>query len=416
MQNEKRTNAAPLAWPEDAEIKLGRREKGDYIDVTEGVDFKKPTLLALPGGSACDTRKANGFAKVAQQLIGRSEIYDDKLQIISASYPTHPDDRGRVFEDGRIHNQKFSSGEERNYQPYVEKLVSKSFMQLVTNEDGQRIDNEIAKENLRNINVLTYSFGGMIIDEIGNALYDKMVELGYATADIDDITSQLVVVTTASASNYGSCKANFTRLHILNLGDERVVENSENDDLVIEILNEIGRADKPLTVIKLENENENVAVVTNIRSMARVDETGSVWDKDGNFFSMDLDLKGKRFREYPSEKVEFPAYDDPKGHGVYTYMSYGVGEHGQMVPNMIANTLTNGINNSIANFEANFSYEATGLPNIDALMQPPRQVRFQRASIEDVGVYSAPESVSQDIGYVGRVAAAIVAAPSEHQV
>lgn len=74
------------------EIRLIRRVPKDanHLDSYEDVNgfaFSQPTILICGGNSAVNSKKANGYAKIAQMLItGYKKKYPENVQIISAQY------------------------------------------------------------------------------------------------------------------------------------------------------------------------------------------------------------------------------------------------------------------------------------------------------------------------------------------
>ena len=51
------------------------------------INFDNPILLCLGGAGIDDDKLANGIAKLAQELIGRTDINDKEIQLLSAVYP-----------------------------------------------------------------------------------------------------------------------------------------------------------------------------------------------------------------------------------------------------------------------------------------------------------------------------------------
>lgn len=376
-----------------------------YRDVTDTPMLNKPTLLAFCGARTTTTKDANAFAKLAQDLLGRADVYDSELQIISAYYPPGYDLRAARSN----YNNKAELHEDGNYQPFVDQLVQKQFLPLVANISGDgnptRLSLEQASKNLRNITMLGYSYGGVVIAEIGNCLCETMQRLGYSDAEISAATRQVNVITAGSTALYGHDKANFSGLHVLNIGDAMVGLRSNNIAVAKNLINHSTAKNEPFAIVPLPGKEQYIIAAQPIEAMPRTNDSGSFVDKTGKFFSTRMDDKGELIKEYYEPgQAELPKLTDNEGHTTYTYFNYGLGTNGILIPNTIAIALTNAVNNSIANAHSENLIEA---PDRDALLVPSRQIQFKRSTMERSGLYSAPEAVATATGYTSRITQAL---------
>lgn len=221
----------------DPQIKSTTPEGYEEENDTSKISFTQPTLLALSGAENFTVDTADSFARFVQRFFGKLENYYSSsyqgLQIVGAHYP-----KPSTLLAHDIENHNASRYLADGYQlPYIRQLVEKKFLPLVKVFDGERLPDqapqrrifiERAMRNARNLTVLAYSFGGVVMDEIGNALYDTMIQLGYTPDEINDVTRQIVVVTMGTVANFGAGKAHFTSLHMLSTRDAKVSALSSN--------------------------------------------------------------------------------------------------------------------------------------------------------------------------------------------
>ena len=57
-------------------------------DITKAnINFENPIVLCLGGAGIDNDKEANGFAKTAQSLLGRTGIINNEVQLLSVTYP-----------------------------------------------------------------------------------------------------------------------------------------------------------------------------------------------------------------------------------------------------------------------------------------------------------------------------------------
>lgn len=219
------------------EIKLLRRvpKTSDNTNGYEPVrDFAmdRPTILALGANDTLSSEKANGFAKTAQMLLtGSSVLFPEGVQIISAEYPkcysvTNSGVAARRIAGAYVRE---SAGVVGYFSSPVQRIVEQQFLPLLADDagidsDGNAIGKKIAlpelKRRLRNVNIVAHSYGGMIAEQIFNAVHRYMEDIGYTEVDINDAMAQISLLAVGGAGMLRP--SGVTALHILNKSDTGV--------------------------------------------------------------------------------------------------------------------------------------------------------------------------------------------------
>jgi len=96
------------------------------------------------------------------------------------------------------------------------------------NQTPNKLPIETVKSNLRNINIVSYSYGGSIAVQLSNAMRASMEKLQYSGQEISQAMQQISLLTLGSVGNIANQKNQFTTLNILNPGDEMVAKHSKN--------------------------------------------------------------------------------------------------------------------------------------------------------------------------------------------
>lgn len=380
-------------------ISLGRRqEKGDsnqygYINVTDTFVLSRPTLLCLSGDRTKSSEGANGFAKLGQTLLGRAQVYSTDVQILGAIYPKLKTTYKKLIEG---YNQKAKAGNSQNYTDFSYDLAVKQFFPLVSNSrntiDGrieyEKISTIQAMRNCRNINVLAYSYGGVVINEIGDALSEFMENIGYTKDEIKKISQQVLVLTGGNVANVGTSKAGFTQIHLFNMNDTGVQKRCQNIDIVKDMLAKENKSNLPLAVSSVKEAKGLeyvVCAISGLQNMIRADDRGDFTKSDNTLM---------------------PVYKDAMGHAPDTYFSLGLGQHGFMMSLVAASVLTNGVNHSIANNVIHEGEEFSPLPSPEYLLKAPQQIRFAKATRGQAGTYAELLRLADAIEYDRRIRSA----------
>lgn len=174
----------------------------------ENYQVSKPVVLMLGGDGTKNNKKANGYLKTAEKILG---VFKDDVDIVGVSY-----------------NDALRSSQTQFVQTYS--LVENLFIPLVS-ADGEKLSTEQACKNMRNISILAHCCGDFKISEcIENILEDRLSELGYNDEDRDKILSQIFMV--SFASPYKKEARKFKTFSVLSATDDTWLETERDwDDL-----------------------------------------------------------------------------------------------------------------------------------------------------------------------------------------
>ncbi len=140
----------------------------------------RPLILCLGGNGTVTDRLANGYAKAVESMMG-IEAEDNFVDIYSLHYGGQ--------EDAAIGN--VSTDE-------IEELAKGILIKRVQNENGDRLALEQAMKNMRNVNVVTFSFGANVLKHLMNYTAQYMeYNLGYDEDEIQDVLKQVLQVSFA---------------------------------------------------------------------------------------------------------------------------------------------------------------------------------------------------------------------------
>jgi len=365
--------------------------------------FSKPTLLCCGGininayhqnqdGQPDYEQGTSGFAKIGHSLLGvRPYIKgDEPYDIVSVSYPRSTDELDAML---RVYNKsvQMTGKEGGNYTDFAKDFAKDQLFPLVEKE-GKKLPLKDAKRNLRNVNVLAHSYGAAFIQQAGNALYEHMKELGYSNSAIQDATSQVLIVSAGTPVAPDSGRASFTTVDVMNYDDIEMQNHYPTNNRLSRIMRkpllEMNRIDtatsmpsEPLTVVPVDFKSEAFnAVLTRNPDSNHVVVYASqplIRNEVGKITREPAIPKMPRINCH--KKID-PDYNDPTGHQVKTYFHYGLGRHGTMLRTAISSTLANGLYNAIDNRD---SKKFTPLPETQALLQSPGEVRYKHEGAQD---------------------------------
>ena len=310
--------------------------------------FDTPTVLCL-GPVDCfhgDPITANGFAKSVQRIISRIGVYDDELRILSITHPYDHD----VPEIVNDYNGEMLSDVDREQTiawDAVKRFVDSKFRYLFYDGDQLRDIDQI-KRNCRRVNIVTHSLGGVLIQQMGNVIAEILKNEGLSAYQIADITSQFFVLTTGNVASLKLGRASFTQIHVYGLGDRisyaRCAENHDDILVAVRTRNLVG---KNLAVFPLNERTLANNYVVCIGDIIKTDKQRSEMGYRNIEPVIDPDMPRVDLR---SGRPQIN-YNDLRRteHGVTSYMFYGIGTHGLMVPLSIGTAMTNALLNSVYN-------------------------------------------------------------------
>lgn len=404
--------------------------------------FRRPTLLCC-GGLECNTSdskhatKTNGYIKIGRALLGLENHTnaDDPVDVIGVVYPHSA---SALAHDANSYSSHFKNAQAHAPAPYVKQFAEDHLFPLLADDQGKTNDLSTIKRNLRNVHILAHSYGGVFAQQLGDQLSQKMEDLGFNKRQIDDATSQVVVVQAGATVLPASGKSSFTTLSVLHARDSQVdnlfpvypsiasllAQSPKSLPLLIDNKHSaihrspdhINARDyqrgipsefplQPLTVVPVQIHPSKNDIKLSLHPQSRhylacmappiiVNSFGSVIPRDvTNPYGTIKDIRGT-----PASKDKSPV--DNTRHQAGTYFNYNVKEDGEPHPTsmtvrtMMSSVLANSVNNAIRNSEN--PDEFVPLPPIKTLVKLPVFMRYSIAP--DVDFRSiAPDDYNETV-------------------
>lgn len=112
----------------------------------------------------------------------------------------------------------------------INQFMNKYIVPLIS-ENEQKIDVSQAMKKMRNVNIMTYCDGTLFIQELEEALLEKMEELGYTSDEAKQVQSQMAIIPVATMRLYGENKSTIVSFKDINDGEIRI----PGDDITPEV-------------------------------------------------------------------------------------------------------------------------------------------------------------------------------------
>ena len=140
---------------------------------------------------------------------GDTEIVIDEfiklLRMETEKLGFSPNDTETIIRYARANMRPYN-----DYRPeYINTLFKKIILPRISDDKGLRIDANVAATNMRKINILTHCHGAYVAQTMAELTENKMRELGYTSAEVNKILSQLLVVAFAPACTMEKSKYRF---------------------------------------------------------------------------------------------------------------------------------------------------------------------------------------------------------------
>ncbi len=386
--------------------------------------FQKPTLLCCggryitthsPGGG----KQCNGFAKTGHGLLEAPEYLDgsEPYDIVSVMYPGLQENIGA---DVLRYNEAVASGEtpEPPYSAFALHFARDHLFPLVE-EAGKKLPLAEAKKRLRNVQVLAHSYGGAFIQQVGNALHERMVELGYTPMEIREACAQALVVTGGNMGTVMGHRAPFTMLSFVHRDDGNIQGAYRPDNTLNEMM---GRMLCRMPDMRGWNEALQrpakellIMPVTCMREAHPIRDRHSLTlDRQSRYHIAYLSLPENpdpridRFRPAaiatqmersdawghfvwgegknpPSAGAEARvnySVTDKSGHQPETHYYFGTGRNGMVPRLLVSAVLRNGMNNAVRNADPERAMFEPLPPMQEMLSMPKHLAYVQRDSLE----------------------------------
>lgn len=201
--------------------------------IVETIPVDEVSILVLGGNGSYNPKNANGYMKNMEYLLN-TKYLDKDVGVYGVVYDFGEsedkeyyfnDDRARMrmaFEKGRrrlcvlasraekyVSEKKFDNDSPEQINPrYIEKLFNIAILPRISQE-GQKIDAELAKRRIRNLNVFAHCHGGYTFLKLEEMMQKKMAELGYTKQEMEDIQKQMLCIGFAPYCPLGVSKSTF---------------------------------------------------------------------------------------------------------------------------------------------------------------------------------------------------------------
>lgn len=183
-----------ISSPRYTPFEYGLRKMGEKNHWQGGLnnsDFKitKPIIICLPGNGVIDSKKANGFCKLIDGLVGASQhtskSKDGAIDILGVSYgrDSHAQTAGDI-------NKQESS-----------EFVSKLLMPLCVDKNNNRLKLDKVCANMTLITFCTHCYGATALVSIMKALSQQLAEVGFSKEDVKKIKSSLCQIAYSAYTN-----------------------------------------------------------------------------------------------------------------------------------------------------------------------------------------------------------------------
>ena len=169
----------------------------------QDIPLTKPIILCFGGNAVISDKFANGMAKTTEQFLGVS-TKSKFVDIYSLRYAY--ENIELVDNNGNKVKEKIGvvSNEE------IEEIAEQLFLSRVVNKNDKKLSVEQASKNMRNVNILSHSFGEDVVKRIIEHTATQMQEkYGYTMEDTKDILGQVLHISYGPKKNENNYTTNF---------------------------------------------------------------------------------------------------------------------------------------------------------------------------------------------------------------
>lgn len=196
------------------------------------ISLNKPTVICFPGDGTTNPQGANSIAKNVEEMLGMVGLKDNEKEVqIIAIYYDNPDNQ--ELHDGRQHfleenkmkrksTKEFS--EDLINPPYIKQFYQEYIKPIIANENGEALDVNIAKKNMRNINIFAHCHGSYVASKLEEIMHKDMKHTGYSSDECKNILEQMAIVSIAPRTNFD--KNNTTQIAFTNFDDWHFYDNN----------------------------------------------------------------------------------------------------------------------------------------------------------------------------------------------
>ncbi len=197
---------------DNSHIKLGCRVKKSKThplgwNYADAVPADIPCILALPGSDADNSRKANGFAKMVEQMLKgkKMPIYSVEYELAGRITVADREAMLNIFNQGNPNSPLLRQRAEDNaYIPqYIRELYEKTLAPRLRDENGNRVSIAKAAQRLNMMPLVNHCQGSTVSFQLERLLTQDMEKLGYSEKVRGYLLKQVHNVDVAPVIPYG---------------------------------------------------------------------------------------------------------------------------------------------------------------------------------------------------------------------
>ncbi len=187
---------------------------------TNTIPINEPCVLFLGGDGTRGAQQANGYAKQIERLFNNNNLTEN-IGIYSIAYDFGDTSRDPNFannpkisrdilmqQHGRKTKPKKSTSIDDINPRYIQQIFDTIFLPRIS-KNNERISTSDAIQNIRNITIAAHCHGGYTFLKLEELMQNKMIELGYTSAERSEIQQQLLCVAYAPYCPLGVSKSTF---------------------------------------------------------------------------------------------------------------------------------------------------------------------------------------------------------------
>ncbi|MBR2274045.1 MAG: hypothetical protein IJ864_04395 [Alphaproteobacteria bacterium] len=277
--------------PDNSHITLGKRVKKSRAtplkwQLIEKLPPDEVCVLALPGSNADDSKKANGFAKMIEEVLKDKKIPIYCVQYDLAERNFRIDREAVLARYGQENHQlpfiKLVSAKDKTYVPqYIRELYQKTLAPRLRDEQGHPASIATVSQRLNKLVFANHCQGSTVMLQLEHLLTKDMQHLGYSPKIQQYLLRQIHSVNVAPVTPYGVTKT--TAFKFISLSDDRAMSvctkkiayirrrKQEHENFLAGIKNPSLKNphDKPFVMhfsLTRPTENETVFAVNNLYS------------------------------------------------------------------------------------------------------------------------------------------------------
>lgn len=214
---------------DNSHIRLGKRVRKSKAhpfgwEYMAQIPPDEPCIVALPGSDADNSKKANGFAKMIEEILKdkRMPIYSVEYELASRISVADREAMLNHFGQGSPNSPLLRGrAEDNGYIPqYIRELYAKTFAPRLHGEDGTRLSIAQTAQRLNMITFVNHCQGSTVSFQLERLLAEDLKSLGHSEKVQNYLLKQVHNVDVAPVIPYGITQT--TTFKFASFADEKV--------------------------------------------------------------------------------------------------------------------------------------------------------------------------------------------------